>query len=213
MIRESSFAQLPFCKQLTLEDPLVYSVFLQPFILSPMINVGDIAVSWFREENVSMSLSMEHRLRLCIARAHPFPVIERWVAHEIRDPADCTRVLVPPQTQVFIPLDEMGAQFTHESAFAAWIPFGVGARGCAGESLAVEMIVSLFNTLQDSGRVISPKENHQYSGRHNDTNDAFSWEVVWYQLKLFVNICCQMMKKRMRLDTTYSSCLLKGGQM
>ena len=111
-------------------NPLVYSVFLQPFILSPMINVSDIAVTWFtqpaqqqtpspqqqsqtpqqRRTETSPSAitrSRTHHLLRMISLAHPFPILERFVSTPIVDPSNPNHVLVQANTQVFIALDHL----------------------------------------------------------------------------------------------------------
>jgi len=194
LLRESKlFAHLPFLNQRSVQDPLVFSVFLQPFILSPMINVGDVAVAWYNNAKIPPN---EASLRKCIASSHPFPIIERWVERDILDPADSSRVLVPARTQVFIPLDEMGT-LASAGAAASWMPFGVGARGCAGQDIALKLMLALFTSLNESGRAIVPAKNHRYSGRNND-NSPFSVWVFLYQLWVFIAVCWRMLLKRLR---------------
>jgi len=52
-------------------SPRYYSLLMQPFLLSPAINMGDIAVAIHAQP----SLSAEEAIR----RSHPFPILERFV--------------------------------------------------------------------------------------------------------------------------------------
>jgi hypothetical protein len=61
------------------------SVILQPFIISPAINVSDVAINWDLNKSVESN----------IVRNHPFPILEREVIID-------GRII-----QVFIPTDEL----------------------------------------------------------------------------------------------------------
>lgn len=269
-------------------NPLVYSVFLQPFILSPMINVSDIAVTWFKHSPPPPALPMQqqmmqaatqqhakqtsdgspsaatrsrtHHLLRMISLAHPFPVLERFVSTPITDPTNPGLVLVQANTQVFIALDRLdtgGIKVAEESCSSVGedqtssngsngsssngrasshssnghsrngsngssnsngsssggghsltyeLAFGLGARSCAGKSIAIGFMLPLFEELDrerstllspsplsqpadaaeldrdrqrpsaSSPLLLQPSLNHRYSGRHNDEQSEGDWK-------------------------------------
>ena len=55
--------------------PEYYSLILQPFIISPCINTGDILSA--------MNAHPEWSLDAAMRNMHPFPVFERFVDHDI----------------------------------------------------------------------------------------------------------------------------------
>ena len=67
------------------DDIYSVSVVLQPFIISPAINVSDIAIRWDLKESVETN----------IVKNHPFPILEREITIDGR------------KYQVFIPTDEL----------------------------------------------------------------------------------------------------------
>ena len=58
-------------KFLNTEDIYEISAILQPFIISPQINIPDIMVQWKKNPNNS--------LNEILASAHPFPILERYL--------------------------------------------------------------------------------------------------------------------------------------
>jgi hypothetical protein len=71
--------------------PENYSVVLQPFIISPMINVSDIAVS-IKKYKPNLKDDINSFIDKCIMMDHPFPVLERYDANT--------------NTQIFVALSE-----------------------------------------------------------------------------------------------------------
>ena len=71
--------------------PENYSVVLQPFIISPMINISDIAVS-IKKYKSNFKDDINSFIDYCIMMDHPFPVLERFDAKT--------------NTQIFISLNE-----------------------------------------------------------------------------------------------------------
>lgn len=61
------------------------SVVLQPFIISPAINVSDVAISWDLTKSIEFNITINH----------PFPILEREI------------VIDGNKYQVFIPTDEL----------------------------------------------------------------------------------------------------------
>ena len=68
-----------------------YSLVMQPFLLSPAINLGDVAVAMHSNPTMTPEQAMR--------AAHPFPILERFVGAggaRLRDGS----LVVPPNTQV-----------------------------------------------------------------------------------------------------------------
>ena len=156
-------------------SPECYSVIMQPFILSPMINISDIAVSAYRHPDLSI-----HEL---IHYSHPFPIMERYVAKDLvvhHDGND--RVLVRANTQVFIPLDTIGQREKYTPTL--WTPFGIGPRRCQGTPYALCLLTELLGHYKHNPKFV-PENNHRYSGRNNDN---LSFSECLYQLVLFSKV-------------------------
>ena len=186
-------------------DPLLWlSVFAQPFILSPQINVSDIMVAVFsflradpalydlvrkkaiENDDAYLNAVMMESIRL----KHPFPLLER----ELSKAMTIEGKHYPIGTQVFLIMD----QFIQDAAFdpQKWLDsdfkhpfegliFGAGKRICLGKTLAkhlmVELLKSIIIFIPDPK--IQPGLGHYYSGRDNDHNASFRESL--YQLKIF----------------------------
>jgi hypothetical protein len=155
--------------------PECYSIIMQPFILSPMINVTDIAVTAYRHPDMSI-----HEL---IHYYHPFPIMERYVEKDIvaLDSTDPS-VLINANTQVFIPLETIGKLVKYTRNL--WTPFGIGPRKCQGSQYALALLTELILHCKDNPNFM-PEKNHKYSGRNND---QLSFSESMYQLVLFTKI-------------------------
>ncbi|WP_141735529.1 cytochrome P450 [Oligoflexus tunisiensis] len=190
----------------TCPDPMMWlSVFGQPFIISPQINVSDIMVATFfflRKQPEHYQLAREKALNNdgkylhavimeAIRLQHPFPILERELTRDLQ----LKDRLIKAGTQIFIPLD----QFKQDQSFHpdAWLNgasphpyqalvFGAGKRMCLGKMLAshlmVEMLRSLLIHIPDSQ--IQPDKGHRFSGRNNDGNQSFGESS--YQLRKFL---------------------------
>jgi hypothetical protein len=80
-------------------EPRYWSLLMQPFLLSPAINLGDICVALKRFPDLKPEAA--------IRRAHPFPILERFVGeHGARRP-DGT-FAVAPNTQASISNPTLG---------------------------------------------------------------------------------------------------------
>ncbi|CAF4539468.1 unnamed protein product, partial [Didymodactylos carnosus] len=98
LINQSDYLQL-FGEQWS--TPEYYSIIMQPFILSPMINMSDIAVSAYRRPDLSVQELIHYY--------HPLPILERYIEKDISVFNDGVRsVLINANTQVFIQLDTIG---------------------------------------------------------------------------------------------------------
>ena len=156
-------------------NPECYSIIMQPFILSPMINVSDIAVSAYRHPEMSIYELIHYY--------HPFPIMERYISKDILvHNNDDRSVLIKANTQVFIPLDTIGQheQYTPN----LWTPFGIGPRRCQGTQYALPFLTELITYYKNNPQFV-PEKNHKYSGRDND---HLSFSESMYQLVLFTKV-------------------------
>jgi hypothetical protein len=140
------------------EKPEYYSVILQPFIISPMINISDIMVS--AQSLLSQSLISNNEvinnnlINKIIYSYHPFPILERF------DPST--------NTQYFIPLDQL-TRFHNYSDLYKNVVFGSGPRRCSGQLYAYVIINKFIDMYLKNQKKFNPILNHKYSGRNNDT--------------------------------------------
>jgi hypothetical protein len=149
--------------------PEYYSLFLQPFILSPMINITDIAVTLNRNKNLSIFEAIHY--------FHPFPILERYIKNDLYMN---NSIIVKSNTQVFIPLDLIGKMYDYDKAKR--LLFGLGNRQCAGKHYALAIMEPLFKNLKNRTNYY-PELNHRYSGRNNDNLDI----DIFY----FISIICK----------------------
>ena len=171
-------------------NPRRYSVLLQPVLLSPAINAGDIAVAIKR---AGPHVSLEAAVR----RAHPFPILERRVTEDVV--LDGKVVVKAPAQVVIFASDLARAAEAAEAAQAgggagtakgpwggtgigagaepyAWSIFGAGPRSCVGAHLALPLLRELralyvaCEAEVPGGGAFDPECGHRHSGRHNDAN-------------------------------------------
>ena len=160
-------------------DPLCYSALMQPFIISPMINVSDIAVSvekyWtqYERNGKDINLFMDY----CIQLYHPFPMLERY------DPET--------NTQIFIDLNDMEFGEEHQRFL---FNYGYGPRACSGRQYAREFLAEFFKPVLEAEKIeFKPKEMHLFSGRDNDTSNLS--ESI-FQIKLMGSLLLSLVWKR-----------------
>ena len=134
-------------------EPEYYSVILQPFIISPMINIPDIMTNahLLRRQGHELLTTDDFISRIVYAY-HPFPVLERMYNG----------------TQYFIPLDQLTNFGNYDTANKPLV-FGSGPRKCPGSQFAIEMIRSFILYYNQYPTKCDPTRNHLYSGRNNDT--------------------------------------------
>ena len=155
-----------------------YSVVMQPFIISPMINVSDIAVSvqdnWqaYEANNKDINLFIDY----CLQLSHPFPMLERYD--------------FKTNTQIFIDINNF-----KEDEKKYFFNYGYGTRACLGRVYAREFLTQFFQVILESEEKVDfkPKYLHFYSGRDND-NGSFSESI--YQVKLLIILLIQLTLKR-----------------
>ncbi|XP_035711178.1 uncharacterized protein LOC110854520 [Folsomia candida] len=170
-----------------------WSLLLQPFFVSPAINLADIATtlasSEFREEfglegkKIDKG-ALEGLLLSGIRYNHPFPVLERWYPDGLKDG---DQVIVDPNTHVFIPMDKIGRE--GGKVGEKWVAFGVGKRACGGREVAMTLCTNIFYPLmthEKAGEKFKPWVGHAFSGRNNDQKET--WRQTWFQVKLLVKI-------------------------
>ena len=142
-------------------QPECFSVVLQPFIISPMINVSDIAVSIEKYASNYNKKDINSFIDYCILMEHPFPMLERYDAST--------------NTQIFINLSELkDARFN----------YGYGPRACLGRLYAIEFLKEFFQPILNLNyENFKPKVNHLYSGRDNVRSNL---KESFYQVKYFL---------------------------
>jgi hypothetical protein len=149
------------------EMPQYWSLVMQPILLSPAINAGDIAVALKYMPGKNLDEAMR--------AMHPFPILERWVDRDIVHPRT-SKLAVRKNSQVIM--------FTSDFRGSAypWAVFGVGPRQCAGTQLAMAYLKALKEELADhadaKGRFV-PEKGHRYSGRNNDGTSSVA-EVMYF---------------------------------
>lgn len=151
-------------------EPEYYSLLLQPFIISPCINMGDIACAI----DSYPALEVEASIRLL----HPFPIFERYVETDVCNP-DGT-LLVAGGTQVVMFTND----FNTADSDPNWPIFGSGFRSCAGAKYASILIHSMKNEWMkptiSSRNIFQPKVGHFDSGRHNDNQSTTISEKLYF---------------------------------
>ncbi|PRW45482.1 Lysosomal beta glucosidase [Chlorella sorokiniana] len=134
-------------------EPRYYSLLMQPFIISPAINLGDIAVA--------LQLAPPGTAPDAAVRdMHPFPIFERYVDKAILHP-DTGEVAVPAGSHCII--------FSADLAGSQFPIFGAGPRACPGGPLITGLLPLMQSKLVGCPR-FHPQRGHESSGRHNDTN-------------------------------------------
>jgi len=190
------------------KDPSSWlSIFAQPFLISPQINLSDIFVSVFHYLRADPALLEKAKdwartdqrplldgiLLEAIRLKHPFPILER----ELKKNLTAEGKHYSAGTQFFIILDELrqDQSFLPERWLAKpsqnphfSIPFGSGPRMCIGKPIAMELMIDLLKAflLRFEIEVIQPEKGHLYSGRNNDGGETLA--ETWYQLKVFSRV-------------------------
>jgi hypothetical protein len=163
------------------EKPEYYSIILQPFIISPMINASDIMVSVQSLLSKSLISSDEvinnNLINKIIYSYHPFPILERF------DPST--------NTQYFLPLDQL-TTFNNYSDLYKNLVFGTGPRRCSGQLYAYIILNKFIDVYFKNQKKINPLLNHKYSGRNND---KFNIRESLYMGKILLKILLFNSKK------------------
>ena len=162
-------------------QPRYYSLILQPFLVSPAINVGDIAVAMKANRDLGLEAAMR--------RMHPFPIFERWVNKDVVVRGK-TRVRAGTQVIMFT------ADF--KDSAANWPVFGAGPRACAGTTLALGLLNAMRSQLLGRPE-FHPERGHRFSGRNNDGNTTIG--EVWYFVKTVLPIVLGFRRESDGVDT------------
>lgn len=165
------------------KDPKCYSIIMQPFIISPMINMSDIAVQI--KDNLKeyekickmnkndINSAILNFIDYCIFINHPFPLLERYDKelniHYFLDMSKMNEILDNSRTN-------------DDRIDYSVMNFGMGVRSCLGRHLAKAFFSSFFTSELINSNNFNPKINHLYSGRDNDNSDLFQ---SIYTLKIF----------------------------
>ncbi|XP_065644381.1 uncharacterized protein LOC136075362 [Hydra vulgaris] len=158
-------------------QPEYFSVVMQPFIISPMINISDIAVSVkqnmhkIEKFNFDIDSFIDH----AIFKAHPFPILERYNRKT--------------QTHIFFKIEDLKEEKYN---------YGYGPRACLGRLYAREFLKNFFEPIIQNKQTIKfmPEKGHLYSGRDNDNGHL---KESIYQLKMIAKILCSLFFERVRL--------------
>ena len=155
--------------------PARHSLIMQPFLISPIINVGDVACAaaiLLRAAAAAGQPAPDTAepafLDACLRKFHPFPIFERYLATEVV--VDGV-VAVPARSQAVIFASDLQDS-------TAWPVFGAGPRACAGTHLARPLLHAFLAELP-SARDFCPLAGHEHSGRHNDGAASLS-EAVYF---------------------------------
>eukprot|EP00042_Codosiga_hollandica_P034931 m.252499 g.252499 ORF g.252499 m.252499 type:complete len:478 (+) comp54523_c0_seq1:211-1644(+) len=139
-----------------------FSLIMQPFIISPLINVGDIAVAFEGESAVCGDSAIFDVIR----RYHPFPILERELSNgPVRHLKQGTQVMFVPRNA--------------DSQEWGWSVFGIGPRKCMGAAHAMALLRPLAALV--GSPLFVPSRGHKYSGRHRDgkdTNTVYLYSTV-----------------------------------
>jgi hypothetical protein len=175
------------------KDSRYYSLILQPFIISPCINTGDVmcAVAMCPEGST---------LDQCLRAYHPFPIFERYADKDVFDSNgsssskdsnqtdDRTNTSQPNPPTPLVPAHTHVLMFTSDfrNSDYPWPVFGAGPRSCAGAHLATPFLKILHQEFvalaANDSRLFQPLRGHKYSGRHLDGKvGAEGWlQGPWY---------------------------------
>ena len=205
------------------EDPSCWlSLFAQPFLISPQINISDIFVTvfqFFETDLISWETAKNwaiqgDRPRLsgivleAIRLRHPFPILERELK---RDFVATTGERYAAGTQVFILLDrfkqdqkvdpERWLLSPAENPYSA-LPFAAGPRMCIGKPIAMELLVEMLSGFltRIPFEKIQPALGHQFSGRDNDGQTT--GQESRYQARVFA----RALWRGFRLEKKTSGC-------
>lgn len=159
-------------------NPEYFSVVLQPFVVSPSINMSDIGFSikkHKKEYNVMTHKEFLDYVEHCIYQNHPFPFLERYDSST--------------NTYYLIELANLKNVVNYNGAI---FNFGYGPRKCVGRAQARIFIDSFFKALLDK-ECFKPEEGHLYSGRNNDENFNIGESI--YQVKIILGVIYSEFRK------------------
>ena len=152
-------------------SPEYYSVIMQPFIISPMINVSDIMTNYqllINNKKIQINEKITNDLiDKIIYSYHPFPILERYDSIK--------------NIQYFIPLDNL-TNYENYDNNTKILSFGYGPRRCAGSQYMYKIMEILLNSYQENVCLFNPIKNHKYSGRINDIFHLYESLYMLYEI-------------------------------
>ena len=152
-------------------NPEYYSVIMQPFIISPMINIPDIMVNYqvlINKKKIQINEKItQYLIDKIIYSYHPFPILERYD--------------VINNTQYFIPLDSL-INYENYDNNTRMLSFGYGPRKCVGSQYTYKIMEILLFQYQKNMCLFDPIKNHKYSGRINDKFNLYESLYMLYEL-------------------------------
>ncbi|OQR87134.1 hypothetical protein THRCLA_10493 [Thraustotheca clavata] len=155
-------------------EPEYYSLMLQPFFLSPGINVSDVAVTIkaLCNRQKDKEYDVVDMITKALDMAHPFVILERFLKNGLPEDG------IAPGTHVFIPMDMMTSDNT--------IRFGGGSRKCPGQQQAMAIMTGLFQPEILNSTKFQPHQGHLYSGRDQDGKETLP--ELLYQVYVIVTV-------------------------
>jgi len=156
---------------------------LQPFFVSPGINIADIFIPLLQNASKSPCLCRcledvgmaKNLIAETIFIKHPFPILERDLSKNIGPFKKNSHVFVMnldgrAEGTEYCPKRWEDSKF-YRGNF--WKLFGSGPRNCVGAQLALVWLPELIHALhaQFGLKNLVPWEGHRHSGRHNDEED------------------------------------------
>ncbi|KAF0715735.1 hypothetical protein As57867_003209, partial [Aphanomyces stellatus] len=129
------------------DDPEYFSLLLQPFLISPAINITDIAVRLHQVYKPHANVT--DAIHFAIDTSHPFVLFERYLEHGVQLDDD---VIIPPGTHVFMPVDAMVTDSV--------MRFGAGPRKCPGAHIGMACMLGMFTSEVLESPKFQPKLGH-----------------------------------------------------
>jgi len=178
ILSKSKYTSIP---NFNWKDPFIFSIVMQPMIISPMINISDIAVGVKRHKDLYNKKDYKEFLDYidyCIMKNHPFVVLERYNKET--------------NTQYYLEIDTFHKASTFDPTI---LNYAMGPRACLGRVIARIFLEHFFQPIVEDMTKFYPEVNHLYSGRDNDDNMSFQ-ETIYQVTKIFGVIFKEYLRAR-----------------
>ncbi|KAI9350045.1 hypothetical protein DFJ73DRAFT_959863 [Zopfochytrium polystomum] len=185
-------------------DPECFSCYVQPFLISPAINVCDIAVAVTQLRQTlrdGAKTATADLIYLALQTQNPFPVLERFLP----DGLEAEGLSIAPNTQAFIALDDLGRRDLAADPQYRSIVFGSGPRSCPGKFIALSMMTALFSEATLSSPLWQPTHGHRFSGRNNDGRET-PLQVVYLAGVVARTVACAAWQRCRRMAEAWRPC-------